>query len=590
MKTRRNLTLVVFAVAALMGVFSWIGGPALLPQSNAQSVEEGEHHDDHDSDACTCCPGEDQHDDDHPAGEECHDDHDGEEEHDGHDEHAEEGHDEHDGEGHDEHAEEGHDDHADHDGEAEKLSTPMTPGQMQKYGIVLSEAGPGLLQKHVRLPGEIVLNADRAAHVVPPAPGIVREVLAKVGDSVQPGDAMAWIESSELAEARADYMAKFNEVSCCSIDLTRAEAIRRNTLDLLALLANSPTLDDLTDLEPTQMGENRSSLISAYAQWIFTRQVFEREKELLAQDISSRSDYQKAEAAYKKAHAAYLGVRDSVDFETSRAELEAQRTQRNTQLTLKAAERKLYVLGLTAADLESPRPAPATASPAHECNDPNCTDCVAEQAAPTPAEEEDPDEKLGWYALRAPFAGVVTAKHIVLGEKVGDDTDAFMVADLSNVWVDLSVYQKELPHVRESQDVQIVVGDQIPVANGKISFVSPVVDATTRTALARVVLPNPDGAYRPGLFVTAEVAVFSSRVRVLVPAEAVQQIEESTVVFVPDADGLEPRAVTLGRSSRTHVEITSGLKPGERYVSEGAFQLKAAIVTAGLGAHAGHGH
>ena len=173
---------------------------------------------------------------------------------------------------------------------------------------------------------------------------------------------------------------------------------------------------------------------------------------------------------------------------------------------------------------------------------------------------------------------------------VGESTDVFLIADMSDVWVDLKVHQKDLPYIRKGQRVRIVPGPGVPEAEGTISLISPILEEATRTCLARVVLPNPAGALRPGLFVTAHVAVRESNIPVLAPKDAVRRIESKPVVFVPVRQGLMPRPVTLGRSSRTHVEIVSGLRPGEKYVVKGAFALQAKIVTTGLGAHAGHGH
>ena len=177
-----------------------------------------------------------------------------------------------------------------------------------------------------------------------------------------------------------------------------------------------------------------------------------------------------------------------------------------------------------------------------------------------------------------------------MGEVLSNDAPVFTVADLSTVWVDLSVYQKDLPHVRKGQAVHIAPGKGTLPVEGKIAFVSPIVDSRTRTARARIILANPGGVYRPGLFVTADVDVSAVSVPVLVPKAAVQRIEGRNVVFVPTEDGLAGRPVGLGRSSRTHVEIVEGLRAGQKYVAGGAFQLKAKIVTSGLGAHAGHGH
>jgi cobalt-zinc-cadmium efflux system membrane fusion protein len=196
---------------------------------------------------------------------------------------------------------------------------------------------------------------------------------------------------------------------------------------------------------------------------------------------------------------------------------------------------------------------------------------------------------LAWYPLRAPFDGLVIEKHLTLGEKHGDDSNAFTVADLSSVWVDINVFQKDLPHVSKGQTVWVsTVGGTN--AQGAVAFVAPIVDHKTRTALARMVLPNPDRQWRPGLFVNAELAVGGDGASVVIPADAVQRMGGQAVVFVDEGDEFRAAAVSLGRRDATRVEILSGLSPGERVVVEGAFELKAKIVTSGLGAHAGHGH
>ncbi len=168
--------------------------------------------------------------------------------------------------------------------------------------------------------------------------------------------------------------------------------------------------------------------------------------------------------------------------------------------------------------------------------------------------------------------------------------EVFTLADLSSVWVDIRVYQKDLHHVHAGQLVRISPGGSLDRAEGIISFVAPIVDEKTRTALARVVLPNPDGKWRPGLFVSAEIAIETESAVPVVPKSAIQRIGEEPVVFVDAADGLRSVPVSLGRSNASHVEVLSGLAAGQRYVTEGAFELKAMITTSGLDAHAGHGH
>jgi len=107
-------------------------------------------------------------------------------------------------------------------------------------------------------------------------------------------------------------------------------------------------------------------------------------------------------------------------------------------------------------------------------------------------------------------------------------------------------------------------------------------------ALERIVLPNPNGHWRHGLFVTGHVVVKDTDVPLLVPKTALQTLEERPTVFVETAEGWKPQPVTLGRSNDTHVEITAGLTPGQRYVTSGAFTLKAQLSKGAFSD--GHGH
>jgi cobalt-zinc-cadmium efflux system membrane fusion protein len=159
------------------------------------------------------------------------------------------------------------------------------------------------------------------------------------------------------------------------------------------------------------------------------------------------------------------------------------------------------------------------------------------------------------------------------------------------VWVNLTVYQKDLPYIRVGQEVIISPGYGIPEtrnAKGKISYISPVLDEETRTATARVVLPNPEGIWRPGLFVTGKVVIENIYVPILIPKSALQTVEGKTCVFILTEDGFIPQPVETGRSNETHVEIISGLRPGQKYVSKGAFTLKSELSKEEFGG--GHGH
>ena len=162
------------------------------------------------------------------------------------------------------------------------------------------------------------------------------------------------------------------------------------------------------------------------------------------------------------------------------------------------------------------------------------------------------------------------------------------IADLSDVWIVLTVYQKDLAAIKPGQRAHIVATHDLAEATGTIEYVSPILDPHTRTTTARVVMPNA-GAWRPGLFVTARVVVERISAGVVVPKTAVQTMDGEQVVFVETSDGFAVRHVRSGRSDAESVEILDGLEPGERYVARGGFVLKAELGKASF-EHAGHAH
>lgn len=198
------------------------------------------------------------------------------------------------------------------------------------------------------------------------------------------------------------------------------------------------------------------------------------------------------------------------------------------------------------------------------------------------------DESLAPFEVRTLLSGTIIAKHITLGEAASRDREAFVIADLSSVWVDVTVYQRDLNVIEVGQSAQVLIGHEVAHGTSKITYITPIVDEHTRTATARLVLPNRESLWRPGMFVTARVTVGEADVSVAVPGTALQMFEGKTVVFVETDEGLAPQPVTIGRHNETMHEVLSGLTPGIRYVSKGGFTLKAELEKEAFGD--GHAH
>lgn len=188
-----------------------------------------------------------------------------------------------------------------------------------------------------------------------------------------------------------------------------------------------------------------------------------------------------------------------------------------------------------------------------------------------------PPETLAQMDIRAPLSGTVTARAATAGEAVTADTRLFTISDLSAVWVHVAVYPTDLAGVRAGQEVTIVSEELGREARGRVSFVGSLVGTATRTATARIVLPNADGRWRPGLFVSVRLVRESVRVPVAVAAEAIQTFRDWQVVFVRHGDWFEARPLELGRSDGTWVEVLHGLAPGDQYARQNSFAVKAEI-------------
>ena len=198
------------------------------------------------------------------------------------------------------------------------------------------------------------------------------------------------------------------------------------------------------------------------------------------------------------------------------------------------------------------------------------------------------NESLTAYTIKSLIGGTVIAKHATLGELLKEDDIAYTVADLSTVWINLSIYQANIPNVKTGQTVIISQGHGQTEATGTISYISPVIDEDTRTATARVVLPNPDGSWMPGLFITARIRTEERNVPLLIPATAVHRLDDKPAVFVRSNNDFKPIAITIERQNDTHVVVNSGLQAGQEYVAKHGFALKAELSKSSFGD--GHNH
>lgn len=178
------------------------------------------------------------------------------------------------------------------------------------------------------------------------------------------------------------------------------------------------------------------------------------------------------------------------------------------------------------------------------------------------------------YPILSTISGTVLERKVTLGQIIQPAEIAFMVADLSNVWVIAEVPEQSAGRLHKGMDVTV----RIPAlpehdVSGKLTYVSPIVDPVTRTVQVRMDLPNPQGIFKPAMLAGMTFLDATER-KITIPSTAVVREENKDYVFIQ----LEPakfmlREVSLGAESGDNRVLESGVSPGEKIVLDGAFHL-----------------
>jgi cobalt-zinc-cadmium efflux system membrane fusion protein len=192
----------------------------------------------------------------------------------------------------------------------------------------------------------------------------------------------------------------------------------------------------------------------------------------------------------------------------------------------------------------------------------------------------DPGGEPGVLLLQSPLAGKIVARNLSRGQFVEPTLTAFKVADLSRVFVELAVFERDVASIRPGDPVEITPASGTGAAViGTVSYAGDEIDLQTKTAAVRVIVQQPATPLRPGSSVLAKIRTSTPAANVLVlPRDAVTSVDGKTTVFiVHDETSVEPRAISVGRQDAKQVEVLDGVSAGERVVVSGVFALKSEI-------------
>jgi cobalt-zinc-cadmium efflux system membrane fusion protein len=189
------------------------------------------------------------------------------------------------------------------------------------------------------------------------------------------------------------------------------------------------------------------------------------------------------------------------------------------------------------------------------------------------------------YNVTAPFSGTVLSRNVAAGDLAADQA-LFEIADLSKLWVDLHLFGADAQNIRPGLPVQVIrLTDNVSI-DTQIDRVLPGTATASQSTVARAIIENADGQWRPGAAVRANVAIAEKPVAMWVPLSALQKFRDWDVVFIRSGDEYEIRPLTLGQRDAKNIEVLEGLKVGDEIVTEQSYLVKADIEKSG----ASHDH
>lgn len=455
--------------------------------------------------------------------------------------------------------------------------------QLKIEGLKIEPAIAGEGWESVALTGKVTVPSDRLVKISPRIAGKVVAAHGTVGDYVGRGQALAVISSVELAEARAVYRQAVGRLSAARKNYERETQIARLGATSVrpveeARAESLASQGDLSDAK-SESAQAASELIRQESELAQCEARLDRAKELYADKIVSRQDLESAEAEYKRDSASVDAAKSKVNQALARIETAQSKLEISKQyLAREERVQKSRVLDLRT--LQTARADIASAEVEVQA--------AADKIRVLGASSAGSGDTL---TVTSPISGRIVARNTNVGEMASPSDALFIVADLTQAWVEADVYEKDIAKVRKGQVAEIRV-DAYPEETffGRVDSISDLLNPETRTAKVRCIVANSQGLLRGEMFARVNLLISKRGQIVLVAREAVLDDTGGKMVFTPCMECPEDQkagtnacgaydklTVKTGLVRGNRIEILSGIEPGTPVVTTGAYQIKTAM-------------
>lgn len=290
----------------------------------------------------------------------------------------------------------------------------------------------------------------------------------------------------------------------------------------------------LADLESADVDQAEADYLKALADYDNARRTSAAEVKF------AQATYDRTKMLYEKSITAGKNLQ-AAEHDLEMAKASAASVVAQTKAALTSARRHLLILGLKDSDI----------------------DALASKSS-----------LAAIFTLTSPISGIVIERNGTIGATVGSDANVFKIIDISRVWIDANVFEKDLERVRRGQEVKVSV-PAFPGVNfsGRVILVSSVVDPETRSVKVRTEVPNADGRLKPDMFANVQIITDLHRTAISIPQSAVLDDGGKSVVFIAQGNGFARREVQTGLQGNDRVEIIEGLQAGDKVVVKGNYLL-----------------
>lgn len=471
----------------------------------------------------------------------------------------------------------------------------LTPEQEKTLGIQTIVVKVQAFETGLSVTGSIQPNPANVVNVASRVPGRIRLITVNVGDRVRAGQILATVESTEVADAQANYTAaQSSGLSLQAALRSTQERVRiaerqlKQQRELAAAGAFSQTpLQEARKEQATansELATVRAEVATAQSQQAQAQadlashgKQLERIQELYDAGIRSKAELEANQLEHEQDKARVTQAQNLVEQQTARV------TQAQVRITLASQavsrEQKIYKSNvLNRKEIVQAQGALETArleAQGAQANLAGANRAVTSAAARLGALGVVPGSG-NVITLTSPTEGVVTSRNAGPGESVLPDKMLLTILNPAVVWVEGDVFEKDLPRIRVGQSVQITT-EAVPgkVFTGTLSFTGATVSSETRAVRVRVAVKNAGNVLRPGMFVKALLVTDARPRTIIVPDTAIQEDGGMKVVYVKEGSAYERREVAVGESVNEHTEIKTGVKSGDLVVTVGGYQLKA---------------